>query len=215
MNFGVFLADFDSERGLAEGLRAYKVMHDKLGDAHPDIINLMNNIGNAYLDLDRPQDAKLWITRAFEIERKVYPPGDRRFETAHENLCGLLADTGEREAAIAEANEALRLIEARGAGESADAGYPLGLIGKIELAMKRPKAALVALERAMRLPPRQLPHRGEIAYPLAKAVWETSHDRARVASLLALARADYSADTPEDRAWRQDIDEWDRRTLNR
>ncbi len=76
--------------------------------------------------------------------------------------------------------------------------------------MNRPKDALPVLERAMKLPPREQAHRGDVAFPLAKAVWETTHDRARVTSLLALAKMDLDLSTPAEREDRSTIDEWER-----
>jgi tetratricopeptide (TPR) repeat protein len=210
MNLAAFLEGDDNARALDEDLKAYAIANAAYGESHADVRALMTNIGNMLIAVGRPREARPWIERAFDADLKAFGPNDRRMEASRHDLAVLLANNDDLPGAIAQDEEVLRLIEARGGEHEPWTAYPLIHMGYIYLDLRRPKDALGVLERAMKLPPRDQPHRGDVAFPLAKAVWETSHDRARTASLLALARGDLDTDTPVGREDKNTIDEWER-----
>jgi tetratricopeptide (TPR) repeat protein len=210
MNLGAFLEGADDARALDEDMKAYAIAEAAYGESHPDVRALMTNIGNMLIAAGRPRDARPWIERAFDADLKAFGPKDRRIEASRHDLAVLLANNDDFAGAIAQDEEVLRLIEARGGEHEPWTAYPLLQMGYTYLDLHRPKDALVVLERAMKLPPRDRPHRGDVAFPLAQAVWETSHDRTRITSLLALARGDIDASSGGGREEQKTIDEWER-----
>ncbi len=132
----------------------------------------LHNLGNVYLERDRPEEALAYYRREADALRELGRAAEARSE--YQRVLGVFE---------------------RGLGaEHPFVAYPLTGLGRAELTLGRPEQAIVPLERALavrakRADPAEL---AETRFFLGRALWEAGRDRGRGRALVAQAADDYA-----------------------
>jgi serine/threonine-protein kinase len=197
----------------AEALREHEealALKNKVwGPDHPDIGISEGNIAVVLQDLGRSQEALAHADRAIQIL-------SHGLGAEHPDLAVQLSNRGEILNALGRYRDArqsferARIIWERELGlEARNLAYALTGIGESYLAERDAVSALVPLERAWKIraakeddPER----RGETAFALARALWESERDRARAEGLAREARDAYAK--TEVKTKLADVDAW-------
>jgi len=115
------------DKAIAALTEAYAVRERILGTRHVDTADSMYNLGNAYLDAGKPQDALTWHARAYECRRET------PYAAADSLICMAYAYEAleMRQEAIAYTAKALRLRSKLASGENGESilhAYTLELL---------------------------------------------------------------------------------------
>lgn len=177
----------DYEQALAMRIAA-------LGPESRDVGTSHNNLGGLLMEIgDRP-GADTHLSAALRIYEAALGPKHGDLAIPLSNLGELATKRGAFDEAIGYCARALAIDEAL-APEDPKLAYDLVCVGEAELGRKAPAAAVVALERALKLREDATGDAGELArtrFDLARALWQTgSHARAK--ALAIQARDGFSA----------------------
>jgi len=166
-----------------------------LGSRHPDVGAAEVGLAFALNNLGRNEEALQHSKRAAAIL-------EEGLGAAHPDLALCLSNSGEMLNALnryAEAREvfekAFRIWEGEFGSDNVNLGFALTGIGIGYIAEGKSNNALSPLERAYHLRERYEPESSRFAetgFALARALWDSKHDRTRARSLAARARDSYA-----------------------
>ena len=180
-----------------------------LGPDHPDVGASEGNLGIALAQMGRRQEALEHLQKSIAIL-------EMGLGTAHPDLGTQLSNQGEVLNSLGRYEEALKVFgraneiwERELGSQNPNLADPLTGIGIAYLAKGDAHAALISLERAQGI--REAGQssgskRGETSFALARAVWESRHDRGRARLLASAAHAAY--ETGRDKPKVAEIEEW-------
>ncbi|MCH9685126.1 MAG: tetratricopeptide repeat protein [Deltaproteobacteria bacterium] len=183
--------------------RALGMLEHAVGPDHHDVGYPLVNLGLALADQRRPLDAIAHLRRALEIWNDTLDPEHPDLGTAHLNLANTLWALGDRTKARAHYSEALGIWEESLPEDHPLLAYPLTGIGRCDVALDAPAAAIEPLERAWRLRDHEDEDRlnvAETSLVLARAVWAAGNDPNRAVELAVRARDLVGALEPSDSA---------------
>jgi serine/threonine-protein kinase len=152
-----------------------------------DVGQVWANLASVLYEVGRQDEALTAIEKGIEILEAKLGKEHRFMPTAYAILGGIERELGELGASSRHLAHGLAVGEKTLGPDSPRHATILSEIALTELLRRRPKAALAAVERALRLAgdqPLEPKHLGDLYFAEAQALWDTGGDRAR-----ALARA--------------------------
>ena len=133
------------------------------GPTHPDTAVARYSLGIALLEAERVDDALVQLRRSLEIRRAAFPGGNVQTAESLQGLGDALSVKGDQRESIAMLSEALAMLDALHAGDSAHAADSHILIGMAMEELDRGSEALPHYLRAADIADRSLDHRESIA----------------------------------------------------
>jgi serine/threonine protein kinase/tetratricopeptide (TPR) repeat protein len=180
-----------------------------LGSEHPDVGISEGNLGLALQGLGQHEEALVHLNRSIALLEKGMGYGHPELALHLSNRGEALSALGRYEEAHANFQRALLIWEKELGSDNLDLAYGLTGLGVAFLAQRKPTEALVPLERAFRIRSTQEnepSRRGDTAFALARALWDSNRDRARAVKLVAAAKDDYAKAVAPERL--KQIDQW-------
>jgi tetratricopeptide (TPR) repeat protein len=167
-----------------------------LGHDHPDVGLSETNIGLFFQELGKSQEALIHLDRSIALLENSLGRGHPDLAISYSNRGETLSALGRNEEARTSFEKASAIWERELGTDHLYLGYSLTGIGISYLSENKPASALVPLERAFKI---RMAHetepsrRGETAFALARALWESHRDRARANVLADQASRDFQA----------------------
>ena len=184
--------------------RARALAEASLPPDDADVARPMGNLAMALSEAGRPAEALVYNQRAVDILRKALGPGHPEVAMHMSNRGEILNALGRYEEARALFNSALAVWNKELPPDHSYFGDSLNGIGQSYLGQDAPEPALAPLERALAIREKsgaELSQIGETRFLLARALWDSGHDRARAQTLARAAEAAYG-----DKAqWRERV----------
>jgi tetratricopeptide (TPR) repeat protein len=183
-----------------EHRKALAILEKAVGSEHPDIAMARDNLGTALYHLGRDDEAVAEHRKAAELEEKTLGPDHPRVAMSLNNIGNVLRARGDNEEAQVVLHRALAVFEKTLGPDHPFVGQSQTNLARTLIELGRPEEALPLAETAWtrrqgdEVPPEL---RGDTAFVLAQALWETKKDRARARSLAERAAADFR--TPDGR----------------
>jgi serine/threonine protein kinase len=193
-----------------QALQQSLVLKEKaLGHDHPDVGVAEGNIAVELEALSRNQEALSHLDRAIPLIEGGFGAGHPVLATELNNRGEILCALG-RQRDARQSFERARIIWERELGlEDRNLAYALTGIGVTYLAENDAASALAPLERAFKIREAhesEPSRRAETRFALARALWETNHDRMRARALAEQAREGYAKG--EAKAKVVEVDSW-------
>ncbi|HWB77607.1 MAG TPA: serine/threonine-protein kinase [Nannocystaceae bacterium] len=207
----VFLARGDTEGALVEHRRALEIWEGALGPEHPSVATALAAIANARMTKGEYREAQVDHRRALAIREQALGPEHPAVTMSHNNLAIVAAALGDFAAAEAEHRRTLALREQLFGDDHPDVAMSRSGLAAALLSLERPQEALPLAERAwavrkqVGIPAEQ---RAETAYFLARALFETGGDRARVRELAEISADGYDRAGPPFTGQRDEVRRW-------
>jgi len=186
-----------------EHRKALAILEKAVGPEHPDVAMARDNLGTALYHLGRDDEAVAEHRKAFELEEKALGPEHPRVAMSLNNIGNVLRAKGDNEEALVVLRRALVVFEASLGSDHPFVAQSQTNLARTLLELGRPEEALPLAQTAWtrrqgdEVPPEL---RGDTAFVLAQALWETAEGdaaRQRARSLAERAAADFR--TPDDR----------------
>jgi serine/threonine-protein kinase len=158
------------------------------------LARVRNNIANVLNDMGRAAEAIGYADRAIADLTQELGAEHPLVGTFVSNRGEILARLGRHAEARAAFERALAVEQPAYGPDSPNLAYPLAGIGDSFLAVREPKLAVAPLERALRIREAGETNRAlvaEVAFSLARALWEAGGSRTRAKNLAVHARALY------------------------
>jgi len=174
------------EEALARQEQALAVRRKTLGPEHPDVAQSYSEVGYALALQGRYEEGRKLAEQAVALSEKILGPEHPAVTEALRALGLVLMRQGRYEEAPRRLERALVLREKALGREHPEVSLALLSLGELHLARGRPADALPLLERAMaHAYPKD---ESDVAFALARALWDASQDRARARNLATQAR---------------------------
>jgi tetratricopeptide (TPR) repeat protein len=176
----------------------------------PDIGRSLINYAEVLDRLGDDRGALVEVDEALRLLVAAYGPNAVIVALALSDRGEYLAKTGRFEAAQASFQDALSRWQAHVEADNQFLAYPLTGLGQALLALGRAGQARAPLERAWKIREAREPspaQRGNTAFALARALWETGHRR-RARELAQTARSAYEIGAPLHVQETRDVDLW-------
>ncbi len=204
------LQRYQEDLGEAEALhrQALERLEAAVGPGHRDLGYPLNNLGLVLTEQDRPLDAIAQLRRGLELWQESLDPEHPDLGTIHVNLANSLWTLGEFGKAREHYAEAQTIWQATLPADHPLLAYALTGLGRCDLALKAPAAAIEALERALELRDDDNEDRlniAETSLVLARALWVTGDDPTRALELILRARDLAGAISPTEAAGLQRV----------
>lgn len=188
--------------------RALAIYTKSRGPEHPLTASVLRSIGVLELNLHRLEPALTYTRRALAIYEKAYQGDNPEVAEGLREVAAVLNAQGKNADARGHYERAIAMLERLGGPNDLALAEPLTGLGQSELALGRPREALVPLERAAVL---RGEHGGgpvavaETRFALAQALWDSGGDRRRAVTLATQARAGarHGRDRDSVDAWRR------------
>ncbi|MEX1369383.1 MAG: tetratricopeptide repeat protein, partial [Nannocystaceae bacterium] len=180
---------------------ALAILEDTLGATHRDLGYPLTNLGLVLNEQGRPVDGIVHLRRAREIWQAELDEHHPDLGTVELDLANTLWSLGEHQAAREHYAVALSIWEESLPEDHPLLGYALTGIGRCDVQLGAPAAAIEPLERALELRGRDGEDRLDLAETklmLARALWASGADLARALELAVSARDLAGAVEPSD-----------------
>jgi serine/threonine protein kinase/Tfp pilus assembly protein PilF len=185
-------------------------IREKAGSDNPNLIRALNSLGWALREGGDVAAAEARFRRALDLAEKL----GKDHPLVEESLSGLAAcaqDRGDPSEALRLHRRALAIGKTAHGPDSLEVAIDLAGVGRALVASRRWTEAIAPLERALAIRkahPVDPALRGEAAFLLAQARWETGRDREGALRLAEAARADYSASEGYRRREAAGVEAW-------
>jgi serine/threonine protein kinase/tetratricopeptide (TPR) repeat protein len=209
-NIGVVLDGFGQHEEAAASLfQALQIKERVLGKDHPDVSYTLGNLADILRALGRPLEALELANRGVEIIGRTSGWEHPDMVLQLVNRAEILNQLGRYEDARRDAERAAAIQERETGRDVSKLVAALEPLGDAELGLHAPARAARTLARALELAEEndvdaELPR---LRFALARALWDSGHDRARA---LQLARLTATADhhSPADAQLRRRATAW-------
>ncbi len=196
-NFGSVLL-MTGELDRAERLirRGLTLKEQVLGKDHPDVAISLLNLAAVLEEEGRAREALEVADRALDVHSRNAGPESEAFAAAHSARGEVLVALGRGVDAEASFSIALRTFRSDPEPSYWLLSRSLQGMGNARLAQGAPLTAIPVLEEAMRLREAHHPHAfvvAETQFSLARALWESGHDRRRSMNLAQDARKTFAS----------------------
>jgi tetratricopeptide (TPR) repeat protein/tRNA A-37 threonylcarbamoyl transferase component Bud32 len=199
---------------VAEGLyrRGIDLIRTSLGPDHPYIGLTLGNLGSLFLEQDKPDEALPLLRQARDQLAKSLGPGHPYVGSADAEIADALRQQHHYDAALIEADRGLAILRAAQGPESLTASYTEVTRARILVDAGRAREALGPAERTLdRLSgqPAPPPERvAEAQLVVARALWDTGHDRTRALELARQAERSMAARGQAGEGQLEDVRGW-------
>ncbi len=183
--------------------QALTILEDTVGANHRDVGYPLLNLGLVLTERDQALDAIAHLRRTLEIWDQELDPEHPDLGTVHLDLANTLWALGERSKARGHYSEALEIWTESLPQEHPLLAYPLTGLGRCDVALDAPSAAVESLEQAWQLRDHEDEDHlnvAETSLVLARALWATTSDPTRAIELAVRARDLVGAIEPTDNA---------------
>lgn len=203
----------DHEAGARFARQALAIKRRILPPDDPDVGISLNNLSIALTGLGDYAAALAALDEALAIVKSTYGESSCFGEMYLSNRGETLNAQGRHNEARTLFESVVRRMQDRYAPDHRNLAHPLTGLGEAQLAMGEPEAAVVTLERALRIREHGEPDPLLVAdtrFALARALWEAAgaaSDRGRARTLAASARAAFAA-PPGAAAKASAVDAW-------
>jgi CHAT domain-containing protein/tetratricopeptide (TPR) repeat protein len=157
-----------------------------LGPRHEETANTCMNIGNCFLDLDRPAEAGKYLLQALSVKRRLYPTDHPRLQNLYNSLGLYYKASGKYPESRKYLELALLIAERQYGPNSIQLNGKLLSIGDLHIEQNRQHQAIPYLERAMRIQRDSAGLTGEAAVTIAKSLANAYQAVGRQAEAMAL-----------------------------
>ncbi|MCA9655231.1 MAG: tetratricopeptide repeat protein [Myxococcales bacterium] len=181
--------------------QALAILEDTLGSSHRDLGYPLTNLGLVLTEQGRPVDGLTQLRRAREILRAELDEHHPDLATVSVDLANALWSLGDYVEARELYSEALAIWEEALPEDHPLLGYALTGIGRCDVQLRTPDAAIEPLERALELRSQDGEERLNVAETklvLARALWASGGDLGRALELATSARDLAGAVEPSD-----------------
>ena len=191
--------------------RAVAIREQVFGPNAGVLAGVLDNLGSILVELERYDEADKTLRRALAIGEKVYGPDNPHTALTMTNLGDLYRLQGKYDEAEAWCQRTIPAFE-RAFGQSHTfLAAAVSCVAQTEVDRKRPARALPWLERAKKIwdaHPGGDPNAYAVDFALARALWDTSGDRARARALALRARERFAATGAKGAPHVREIDAW-------
>jgi serine/threonine-protein kinase len=198
--------------------RALAIRRKVLGPKHPDVAQSSWEVGYLLALLGRPAEGRRSAEQGVAIIEKALGPAHPAMTEALRILGVVLTAQGRYEEAQRRLERGLAVIEKALGRDHPDVSLSLLSLGELHLKRGKPAEALPLLERAIaHVYPKD---ENDVAFALARALWDANKDRPRARSLATQARDSWqqwnnSRKVAEVSQWLQKHEELEGRSRSR
>ncbi len=200
--------DYKSARSYFE--RTLALREKTLGPDHPNLLIPLYNLGLLCTLTDEPEAARSYLERAVAVSEKAHGPNSEQTAIYRAALAEHLLNVpdGATEA-LAVAKRALAIHEQAKTADTPDVAWLLQIAGRAYRMTGSPEQAWPLAERAYAICSEKscdVRVRGQVAFELARSLWDANRTRGRAAALAREARKAF--DTLGDSESVDGIDAW-------
>lgn len=191
--------------------RALPIMKNAMGEDHPWVGRVENNLALIHIRADRTTEAIALLEHNLDILRKVKSADHPDLAMVYFNLAKAESRDGQHAKALEHATLALEMRQKSLGLEHRHTAYAEQVLGVVLERSGDVQAALVHWERALASYEKEgvmLPELAGARFDIARVLWDTKRDRKRALELARSAAVTYAEIGDHAKEERQAVDDW-------